>query len=501
MRDHDPIAIEEFNGLWKRGDADSTPPDHFSEAVNIEYIESGFQTRQGIEPFYDPRESGTKLIVRMYTFNTSDNDGLITLDTSGNFYHVIPEISSSTLILSVPTCDDFAMVYANDRAYISPYNVGGSSFFVYVYNGDGTPARKIAGDPPVDADGALAAANSATAGNVEAGIHIFGVVYETDSGFLTQIGPDTLATVTADGTHKVDLSAIPVSPSGFVVSRQIVASKAIDPAEFTGDTRGYELFFVPDGEITDNTTTTLTVNFYDEELLDSAAYLLEVASEVINGNNIVWYHNRMVLLGTYQDPYIIRFSDPGEYETFNEVDGILSVQKDGLGLTNGIEYRDIFYAFKINETFAITDNGDVPSSWPIIVLDEGLGAGLHGVMFLDTRQGASIEYVCVHNYAGIYQFNGLFQKPEMSYKIRDLWLSYTNIDNGQEVARKCEFYMDAIRQRMFINIPSQNTILFGDFSNGLTPEKIRWATWTYDIEPTTITIFSRECNLLIGSIG
>jgi hypothetical protein len=501
MRGHAPILIEEFNGLWRRGDADSTPPDHFSEATNVEYIESGFQTRQGIEPYYNPQEAGTYDIVRMYTFNTESDDGLITLDSSGNFYHVIPGAPSSTLILSVPGCDDFAMVYANDRAYISPYNIGGSSYFVYVYNGDGTPARKIAGDPPVDADGALAAANSATVGNVEAGIHIFGVVYETDSGFLTQIGPDTLATVTAPGNKKVDLSAIPISPNSYVVARHVVASKAIDPTLYTGDTRGYELFFVPDGYINDNTTTTLTVNFFDSELLDSAAYLLEIASEVPNGNNLAWYHNRMVVIGEPGDPYIMKFSQPGDYETFDEVDGILSVQKDGLGLTNGQEYRDVFYAFKINETWAATDNGDVPSSWPLIIIDEGLGAGLHGVMFVANRQGINVEFLMVHNYSGVYQFNGTFAKPEMTYKIMDLWLGYTDIDHGQEVARKCQFYNDPIRQRFFINIPSENTVLFGDYANGMTPEKIRWATWTYNTEPTTITIFGRENNFLIGSIG
>jgi hypothetical protein len=497
MRGHAPILVEEFNGLWKRGDADSTPPDHFSEAINVDYIESGFETRKGIQPFYNPKVGGTKDIVRMYTFNTSTDDGFITLDTNGDFYHVIPDAPSSTLILSVPTCDDFAMVYANDRAYITPYNIGGSSFFVYVYNGDGTPARKIGGVPPVDADGALAAANSATAGSVEAGIHIFGVVYETDSGFLTQIGPDTLATVTATGGFKVDLSNIPVSPNSYVVARHIVASKAIDPTDYTGNTRGYELFFVPNGTITNNTATTLTVDFFDSELLESAAYLLEIATSVLNGNNLAWYHNRMVVIGEPGDPYILKFSQPGDYETFNEVDGILSVQKDGLGLTNGVEYRDVFYAFKINETWAITDNGDVPSSWPLMILDEGLGAGLHGVMFVDTRQGTNVEFIAVHNYSGIFIFNGTFQKPELSYKIMDLWLSY----DLQEKARKCQFYNDALTQRIFINIPSELTILMGNYANGLTPEKIRWATRIYDITPDTITLIGKDNKLIIGSTG
>jgi hypothetical protein len=495
MRGHDPLLVEVFNGLWKRGDADSTPVDHFAEAVNIQYIESGFETRDGIQPFMNPRPTGTRDIARMYTFNTTTDDGLITLDSSGNFYHVIPADPSSTLILSVANAEDFAMAIMNDRAYITPFNDTGLNDFVYVYNGDGTPARKIAGDPPVDADGAMAAANSGTTGNVEAGIHIFGVVYETDSGFDTQIGPDTLPTVTATGTKKVDLSAIPVSPSSAVVARRIVATKAIDPAFYTGNTRGYEFFFVPDGEINDNVTTTLAVNFYDIELLEAATPLLELMSEVISGSALTFYHNRLVLMNPYGEPGLVRVSLPGEYEAFNEVDGIILAQFDGLGITTGQEYRDILYLFKINETLAATDNGDVPSSWPLVIIDEGLGAGIHGVCYIDTRQGMSSEFLLLENYSGIFQFDGTFKRPELSFKIKDLWLSFTQ----NTVARKIEFYNDVLRQMIFLNIPDDMMILMGDYANGMTPETIRWAKWTYEVEPNTITLFDKDEQLLIGT--
>ena len=85
----------------------------------------------------------------------------------------------------------------------------------------------------------------------------------------------------------------------------------------------------------------------------------------------------------------------------------------------------------------------------------------------------------------------------MSYKIKDLWLSY----NLQEKARKYQFYNDALLQCIYINIPSEFTVLLGDYANGLTPEKIRWAKFQYDIPPTTITLFGKDNKLIIGSQG
>jgi len=388
------------------------------------------------------------------------------------------------------------MAQANGRAYISPFSEAGLVDFLYVYNGDGTPARKAGGAAPTDADGAMAASNSSTSGNVEAGVHIFGVVYETNSGFDTQIGPDTLPTITAGGNKSVDLSNIPVSPNPAVVARRIVASKAIPPADYTGNTRGYELFFVPDGEINDNTSTTLTVNFFDSELLDSAENLLDILPEIGNGNNVTFYHNRLVVSGSGAINQA-RVSNPGEYEAFSALDGFLLMQNDGLGWLCSQEYRDILYGFKINETTAYTDNGDVPTAWPATIIDEGLGAGVHGVVFIDTRQGMSSEFLLLENYSGIFMFNGTFQRPELSYKIKDLWLSFSQ----DEVARKIQFYDDVLHQILYLNIPSELMILIGDYANSMTPDKIRWAKWIYTIEPNTITLFDKDNKLLIGSTG
>ena len=87
MRDHRPIVIEDFKGLWRRGDAESTPLNHFSEATNVQYFESGFRTRDGIEPYQLGTPNGN--IVRIYNYILQTGDSLLILDSAGDIYHAI----------------------------------------------------------------------------------------------------------------------------------------------------------------------------------------------------------------------------------------------------------------------------------------------------------------------------------------------------------------------------------------------------------------------------
>lgn len=502
MRDHEPIVIEEFNGWYKRGDADSCPADHFPDCDNIDYIDSGFKTRDGLEPFIASRTTGERDILRIYDYSTDTKQGLLSLDTNGDIYFVVPSIPSSTFVLHVAGMTDFGFVSINNFAYISPSKVdseqGMNSEFVYVYDGSASPARKAAGQPPKNADGALAAANSATAGNVEAGIHVFGVVYETSSGFLTQIGPDTLATVTADGTHKVDLSNICVSPSTYVVARHIVASKAIDPTLYTGDTRGYELFYVPDGAIQNNSSTTLTVNFFDADLLESAAHLLEILSEIPAGGGLGTYHNRMVVWCIGGNDYSLAYlSSPGEPEAINAVDGLITLPRNTKGITQCQEYRDILYVFKVDECNAYSDNGDVPSSWQQTIVDSEIGCAKHGMARMGEGYSTNIEYLLMFSWQGIFIFNGTFSRPEFSYKLEDFWV---NLDEDM-LHFRAECHNDVRHQKIYINLPDLFEVLLGNYKNGFDAAHVRWAKWSFNVKPTTMTLFDNANNLLIGSNG
>lgn len=486
FKDNSAIVIDEFNGLWSRGGSDSVPLDHFSDCNNVKFIQSGFEWRDGIEPFI-PREA-----VRIYPFTKQTGTSLLILDSSGNFYD---SDYPNFVFLTVATATDFGFQAFAGRAYVTPCdgNTGIQNEFVYVYEGDGTAARKAAGFAPTNADGALAAVNSATAGNVEAGIHVFAVVYETDTGFLTAIGPDTLPSVTADGTHKVDLSNIPISPNAYVVKRHVVATKLIQPQFYTGDTRGYQFFFLPDGVIPDNTATTLTVNFFDSELLEDASYLLDMLEEIPAGAGLSIYHNRMVQFAEFDNISQIRVSVAGEPEAFNSVDGIVIFPLDGNPVTNVQEYRDIMYGFKLTKTNAWSDNGDEPSTWAMTVLDQGIGSGLHSIAKVLDSNGVNVNWLMIGSFGGIYLFNGAYQDPELTWKIRDFWLAL-----DRDSWDKIQIINSSIEQTLEMTL-SDGTMLHCDYSNGLDAKNVRFSPWTFDPFITSIAYLSDQ--LILAANG
>ena len=489
MRDHKPIVIEEFNGFWKRGDADSTPLDHFSNCDNIQFIQSGFKTRDGVDTYL-----AYSNVLRIYTFIQETGQSLLVLTEGGSIYDTgSPTPSVPILIVSGMT--DFGYVSISGRAYLTPSDggVGLENEFVYVYAGDGTPARKAAGVAPVDADGALAAANSATAGFVEAGVHIFGVVYETDTGFLTSIGPDTLAVLTVPGSKKVDLTNIPVSPNSYVTKVHIVATKAISTTFYTGNPDGYQFFFVP-GAVVNNGITTLTVSFFDADLLADASHLQDLFEEIPAQVGLGTYHGRMIGWASFEDISVVRVSFPGEPEAISQIDGLLIVPLDGTPLTNAQEFRDVLYVYKQIRTFAYSDNGDVPSSWLITILDQGIGASVHGVGTVLDSGGVNVDFLIIVDYSGIMLFNGAYIRPELSWKIKDYWLA---IDRDK--FKDIQIINDSITQIIYITLPDFH-MLIGDYSNGLDPKNIRWTKWTFDFRVKTITLIETN-TLIIGSSG
>src|SRR6185295_4073525 len=279
LRDHDPIVIEQFGGLWARGDAESAPSDHFIIADNVQYFNSGVETRDALDVYQTVASPLTK-VKRIYNYVMQTGQSLLVLTEGGKIYHVTNATTVLGPILTIPAMEDFGFVAIAGRAYITPfksyvnsqgvnYELGIQNEFIYVYKGDGTLARKAGGNKPVG--GPLVASLGAD-GLTDIAIHLFAVVYETDTGYLTALGPDTFALLDLPGDKKVSLSNIPISPDSFVKKRHIVATKGI--LEFNGDQIGYQFFLVPSAVINDNTTTTLEFEFFDSDLVSDASHLI-----------------------------------------------------------------------------------------------------------------------------------------------------------------------------------------------------------------------------------
>lgn len=510
-RDHNPVLIDDFNGLWKRGGEESVPLDHFSDCSDLVFNEGEFLTRPGIEPYSISGNPSTySSVLRIYMFVYNESQGLLVLDTLGNIFHT-DSPTPAVPILSIPEMVDFSFYSVNGRAYITPHNsvTGLQNEFLYVYQGDGTPARKAGGKWPIGPNGFAAALGAA--GHTESGIHVFAVTYLTNTGYETSLGPAEdivattrkyyFATATADDMHAIDLTNIPTSPDNFVTGRRLYASKAIDPTLYTGDVTQYELFEIPGAELSDNTTTIQTVDFYDADLLQSGDDQFDLFSEIPSGVNLNLYHNRLILVAPYGNPTSLEtsglistayVSNPGQPEAFNQVSGLIVAPLDGNPLTNAQEFRDTLYLFKKTRTYAYNDNQDDPTSWPLTIIDQGIGASVHGIASVLDSGGINIDYLMIVDYSGIMLFNGIYMRPELSFKIRDLWLAL-----DRDFFQNIQILNDSLNQYIYCTLPDDQ-LLFGDYSENLDPLKVKWSPWTFFNQVNTIALINTD-QLIIGS--
>lgn len=495
LRDHEPVTIDSFNGLWDRGDIESTPLDHFSDCNNIHFDgPSGFSTRDGIG-LHQNVSSPLGQVLRMYNYATANRNTLLVLIQGGSIYHVIDNTTVYGPILTIGAMTDFAFVAYSGRAYISPFSTtligdlnierGLQNEFLYVYKGDGTAARRAAGAAP---GGALTIANGA-AGFTDAGTHVFAVVGETDTGYLSK--PVAFASFATTANLSVDFTTIPTFVGGQWVKRHIVASIVIQ--DFAGDLTGYDLFFIPGADLNNNVATTLSnVSFFDSDLLLDATHLLDNFDNIPAGVALFTYHNRLVSVGEFDNISVARVSAVGEPEAISTIDGLLSVPPDGNPLTNGSEQRDICYLFKRNKTVSYVDNGDVPTAWPYSSVDTAMGTGVHGLGTVVDTGSSNIDYLLVATYKGVALFNGRYILPELSWKIQNRWVQQAfKTDN-----RRIQILNDSTKSLLYV-VTTDRQIMFADYRNGFDPKAIRWAPWTFDVKVNTIALINIS-ELLLG---
>ncbi len=393
---------------------------------------------------------------------------------------------------------DFGFVPYAGRAYITPFTTftqgdlniekGMSGQFLYVYLGAGAAARKAGGDAP---SGSLIVSNGA-AGNTDAGDHLFAVVYETDTGYLSSPGAfSTLTTTLAN--LSVSFSAVPTSPSASVVKRHIVATKVI--VGYNGNEVGYTYYFIPGATINDNVTTTLpNISFFDADLLEDASHLLDNFSEIPAGVSLSLYHNRLVLTTTFTDISLAYVSNIGEPEAINQISGILIVPPDGNPITNAQEMRDVFYVFKRNRTVSFVDNDDDPSSWPLTIIDNAIGCPVHGIATVLDSGSSSVDFLIIASFNGIILFNGRYSQPELSWKIKELWQN-----QNRNLFRLITILNDPISQAIYCTLTDYR-LLVGDYSNGMDPKKIRWTPWRFDVKVNAVALININ-DLIIAAEG
>lgn len=492
-RDHASFVVNPIRGLYVRGDVVSPPVGYLSGAKNIVY--SSARMLDNVETVENTARARVredfKLVgslpavpSRFYVYTKSTGNRIILLGPGGKFWDAVSGLN----ILTVTDAVDFHGITLNDRFYFTPHNrtTGITGQYVYLYDPAlATTARKAAGAP---ATGTFTVSSSAVAGSVEPGIHIVAISNVTDTGFITKPALH-LAFVAPNPRKKVSFPIVPLGPAG-TVARIIWMSQAL--RNWDGNLVNSELFKLY--RIENNTTTNLsdTADAYDGALLDSADPYVDTLQEIPAGTFLTDLDGRLVVCGINGNYDVLHISNQGEPENIDGVDGLLQVVKgNGGGIRTTRPQRGNILWWKKNMTGIVRPNSDTPANWAVEVIDWSLGSEVYGVsealnglpnMFYDT-------YV-VANQFGLIAFNGSYVdvlKP-LSYNINALWLKSVFL----QVLDTVKVIVDPINTRLYVLITDNFgvvTWLFGDFTEGLNGESIKWSTWNYVYSATLIKNF------------
>lgn len=498
LKGHNSLTLGPFKGLFKRGDSDNTPLDHFSECDNLIPKGDDWTTRFGIGISQNVALP-LKNILRKYNYPTQDANTIIALveneDGEGEIYHMVNSTTVFGPILTIDGMTDFAFIPYAGRGYISPFGTfqtgqiniqkGLQNEFLYVYAGDGTNARKAAGPIPA---GTLTIANGA-AGHTNAGMHVFGVVGETDSGYLSR--PVALNNFTTNAAQSVSFGTVPTFAGAQWIRRHIVASIVIP--NYDGNLNGYQLLFIPGAVINDNVSAALNnISFYDEELVDDASHLSDNYAEIPAGANLSIYHDRLCLGATFEDISLVLVSAKGEPEAISEIDGLIIAPLDGNPITNHQELRDVFYVMKRARTLSYVDNGEAPSNWPLTVVDNALGCPVHGIATVLDSGASNVDYLIVATYAGVQIFNGRYIIPELSWKVQEVWT-----EQDRNLFRKIQIVNAPIQKWIVIVLPD-GRLLVGDYTDGMNYKNIKWTIKKFLITINCVAIWNID-TIVLGS--
>lgn len=485
LTENDKVSINTFMGLYQRGLSDDCPPDHSPTCQNMRFNRNGeASTRDGTIPSFTLTTSISRMAVA--TFG-NDVNILLTCDGAGKIYRS----DTGGVLLTVSNMVDFRIGNIFNFCLISPIlSSPASSNPVYIWQAttggtDVIAIRPAAGQPP---SGSFTAAETSGGGNCDIGVHQFAVSFITNSGYTTIPGPYsgawpggtfTAVTVNSTGGNEIALSGIPTGPSG-TIARQIFTTQA-----------DLDLFYYcPGGYIADNTTTSLTVNFYDTDLAVSADSLFDLIPVIPGGTygeagGILFYHDRTFYFGGEFD--LIRASNPGDCESIDNVAGYvqLPTQNDGNIVRGACVLYDVLYFTKGFGILSVIDNGGDPATWAVALVDGGVGATMDGLGTINLSQTGQSQnnIILLGDFGGIYGFSGAVQQPPLTWKINDLWTTIVNTINIQTALT---ISIDPYNKIIYVLPKGMSFILAGDYNNGLDSKNIKWSKYVFPYTPTAI---------------
>jgi len=530
-------TVENFMGLWNRGSFDDIPPDHATDCHNMAFSRKReVLTRPGSSLGRNIQGTAVRQFIAAFSHGT----GLIPLHFDGQ--GTIWRDDTNQPILTISGMIDVDFLNMNGAVYIAPmfdHFVTGGAYTIYVWEDSTSQVRQAAGIAPDNGNFSISA--SIGTGHTGPGWYGVSVSYVTSTGFVTapaQIpggGWQTVYLPPSANPPPPGVDQIMMNISGLEAGKPPGAVSMIiwvtqgqqdDVITLTdGSTqtitgtgqplaRNAQLFQYEEIPLT--TPSPIFLNFYDTDLTVSADNLPG------NGNilnslptlpigigfgsaSLAKYHGRMIIIGTQYTQNVdpnnivatpgfdeypddrVWISNAGQPETFDRLTGYVDVQSefDGNIPRTGFELFGVFYICKAVGTFATQDTGSEPNDptnpWKVNLIDGGIGAYHHAVGTISGSQPSlsfnSTGFLANRN--GLFLFNGNVLRPELTWKIRQIWGRMTH---GAEY--NIRVAVDIYNDLFYVLIPADgqtfpSLFLVGDYSLGLDAQNIRWATYNF----------------------
>jgi len=490
LRDHEQIPINQWKGLYFNGIDDAVPPGYFIDSLNTSFEQIEVRTRDGFTKIFDLPN-----IRRFFVYKRlNETSRYLILDTNGSLWD---SLYGSPLITNVNFKDFSALNYLN-RAYITFHDrvsgIPGTNVQVYEGEGPGT-LRAAGGTPPTGF--ALTPSTSVNVGDLVLGTYLIAVCYETSTGFITAPGPETFAVWDSPGGFKLNVDGISVGPAG-TIARRLLITKSIPPGLYTGNQLGYEFFFCPNGRIFDNSTTFLhDINFFDDDLIDSADYLFDSRNTIPCGLGLTIYNNRMALWGVPAFEHYVFFSAAIFVENFDQTGGLLFLDPSDAvsSIKNVVDHETSLLIQTQDRTYITVDNGNDPDTWRCDPLDKAIGAECFSVSKILDSRGTSVKRFFQGDKSGIYCYEGGgFADPPFSDNIAGVWARI----NKKEFS-KVQLVDDPEAKLLYASVPLDiatecSHILVGDYNNAfnrygqLVGTLVRWNLWAFPWSVTSIVV-------------
>lgn len=482
-------AISEFFGLYSRGDPDSCPQNHSPVFTN--FATRGKRHELGLRPgtLASLAVGNTVRIFNAKFVNALgvSTTNVLTCDGAGNIRN-----QAGANILTVTNMIDFVGLNLFNHVFLLPICSPGGLAGQVLYIWDGTNAvRPALGAAPTSSFAVAQAAG----GNITPGTHQFAVCFVTNTGFTTQPGPKIAGVFTpvsvnfTAGNGTGNVTAIPTGPAG-TTQRIILATKA--------NLGVY--YFVPaagGGVINNNVSTTTTLNFLDTDLTIDASSLFNLRESInaaftgYGGAGMAVYRGRLVILdGTTQNQ--IPTSQSGLPENFDSVTGLINVDYQQDQFISAFEYFGTLYLSGNVGIHSTSDNGNEPSSWFTALIDSGNGFPHNSLInVLSEKYAGPLGSTMLGVFReGLYMFNGNVVRPCLSLKIQNIFDTFTH---GAE--HTPELVVDLTQDIIYMLLPLNgssvpNTLIVGDFSDGLDAENIAWSVYTFPFTPKCLAMIS-----------